>query len=88
MPLARVIGADPAQGLQPIRIGETVAVITDPGEQPGTGQRAEAGEAGEDLGVRVPFKSVLAWARSWAPALAASDFRVGQQYLRYLAGIR
>ena len=44
------------EGFQPAGIGETGAVIADLGEHPGTGQLPQAGEAGDDLGVRVLLK--------------------------------
>src|SRR5882757_1534532 len=37
-------------------VGETGAVIADLSEHPGTGKHPQTGEAGDDLGVRVPLK--------------------------------
>ena len=46
----------PGVGLQSAGVGETRAVVADLGEHPGTGQAAQSGEAGDDLGVRVLLK--------------------------------
>ncbi len=43
-------------GLQPARISEAAAVVSDFGEHPGAGQLSEAGKAGDDLRVRVLVK--------------------------------
>lgn len=45
-----------SEGIQRTRIGETPSVIADLGEHPGAGQRSQTGEAGDNLGVRVPLK--------------------------------
>ncbi len=45
-------GSGAGEGFQPASVGEAVAVVADLGEHPGTGQVPQAGEAGDDLGVR------------------------------------
>ena len=64
------------EGFQPAGIGEAGAVVADLGQHPGTGQVPQAGETGDDLGVRVLLKWVLAAsANSSAAAQAASNWR-------------
>ena len=43
-------------GLEAAGVGETLTVIADFGKYPGTGQRPQSGETGDDLSVRVSFK--------------------------------
>ena len=43
-------------GLEAARVGETMVVVADLGEHPGTGEAAQPGEAGDELGVRVLLK--------------------------------
>jgi hypothetical protein len=44
------------EGLQAAGVGEGGSVVADLGQDPGAGQIPQAGEAGDDLGVRVLFK--------------------------------
>ena len=46
----------PGEGFQPAGIGETGPVIADLGQHPGASQAPQAGEAGDDRGVRVLLK--------------------------------
>jgi hypothetical protein len=45
-----------SEGFQPAGVSEAGAVIADLGKHPGAGQHSQAGEAGDDLGVRVLLK--------------------------------
>jgi hypothetical protein len=49
-------GRRPGESLQPAGLSEAGPVIADLGQHPGTGQHPQAGEAGDDLGVRVLLK--------------------------------
>lgn len=49
-------GRRSGESLQSAGISEAGAVVTDLGEHPGAGQHPQAGEAGDDLGVRVLLK--------------------------------
>ena len=49
-------GCGSGVGFEPAGVGEAGAVIADLGEHPGTGEHPQPGEAGDDLGVRVPLK--------------------------------
>jgi hypothetical protein len=49
-------GSRSGESLQSAGISEAGAVITDLGEHPGAGQHPQAGEAGDDFGVRVVLK--------------------------------
>jgi hypothetical protein len=52
-------GGRAGEGLEPAGVGQAGAVITDPGQHPGTGQHPQPGEAGDDLGVRVLLNNVV-----------------------------
>ena len=56
LPLARVIGRGAGVGLESSGVGEAGPVVSDLGEHPGAGERADAWEAGDDPGVRVLVK--------------------------------
>lgn len=64
------------EGLQPARVGETGAVVSDLGQHPGTGQASQPRKAGDDRGVRVLSKwAIAASANSSTAAQAASNWR-------------
>lgn len=59
LPEARVMGAEPAVGLQCPGVGEASAVVSDLGEHSGGELHSQAGEAEQDLSVRVLSKMLL-----------------------------